>query len=113
MTYPDSISVFHKLSSPPSPSSTSFLLDVLILSELHQRAAARAEEDIVVYDYRKGKKVEVRPFMRSVFERIWEEQEGEKRRVRARREEVEAMVRELERGSWDREGAVEDMGGSK
>lgn len=111
MTYPDSISVFHKLSAPPGEGS-SFCLDVLIVSELHQRAAARAEEDIVVYDYKTGGKVEIQSFMRSAFERIWEEQESERRRVEKRKEEVEALVRELEKGSWDDPNAKEDMGGA-
>lgn len=75
MTWPDHISVFHKLSSLPSATSSSFILDVMIVSELHQRAAARCVEDIVVYDYKVGRKVAVTEWMRGAFERTWGEQE--------------------------------------
>jgi hypothetical protein len=110
MTYPDHISVFHKLRALPSKDSSSFVLDVLILSELHQRPAARCVEDIVVYDYRAGKKVAVRPFMMKAFEETWREQEEERKRVESRIQEVERAVSELERETWNREGAVEDHG---
>ncbi|PMD50061.1 uncharacterized protein K444DRAFT_604507 [Hyaloscypha bicolor E] len=110
MTYPDHISVFHKLRSLPSPDSSSFILDVLILSELHQRPAARCVEDIVVYDYKAGKKVNIRPFMMRAFEQTWRKQEEEKARVEKRIQEVESAVGELERETWNREGAVEDLG---
>ena len=113
MTYPDHISVFHKLSSLPSPAATSFTLDVMILSELHQRPAARCVEDIVVYDYKAGRKVEIRPFMMRAFEETWREQEEERKRVEESVKEVETAVDELERGSWKREGAVEDLGGAR
>jgi tRNA A-37 threonylcarbamoyl transferase component Bud32 len=111
MTYPDQISVFHKLREMPSDDSSSFLLDVMIMSESKQRPAARCEEDIVVYDYKLGAKVAVRPFMMDAFRRTWEEQESGKKRVIKRIQEIEEAVRKLEKESWDREGAVEDMGG--
>jgi hypothetical protein len=110
MTWPDHISVFHKLRSLPSHSSSSFILDVMILSELHQRPAARCVEDIVVYDYRAGKKVEIRPFMMAAFERTWKDQEEERSRVEKRIAEIESAVGNLERETWNREGAVEDFG---
>lgn len=110
MTYPDHISVFHKLRSLPSSDSSSFILDVLILSELQQRPAARCVEDIVVYDYKAGKKVNIQPFMMRAFEQTWKEQEEERRRVEERIEEVERAVGELERETWNKEGAMEDMG---
>lgn len=75
MTWPDHISVFHKLSYLPSASESSFVLDVMILSELHQRPAARCVEDIAVYDYLKKKKATIRPFMLKAFEQTWAEQE--------------------------------------
>jgi hypothetical protein len=112
MTYPDHISVFHKLAHLPSSSDSHFVLNVMILSELHQRPAARCVEDIVVYDYKSAKKVPIRPFMMEAFERTWREQEEEKVRVEKRIAEVEGMVRQLEKGTWDREGAVEEVGGA-
>ncbi|RFU24868.1 hypothetical protein B7463_g11472, partial [Scytalidium lignicola] len=112
MTWPDHISVFHKLRSLPKASDTSFILDVMILSELHQRPAARCVEDIVVYDYRKAKKMVLPPFVMDAFVKTWEEQEDAKRKSLERIEEIEKQVRKLETDSWDREGAVEDLGSS-
>ncbi|KAH8815951.1 thioesterase-like superfamily-domain-containing protein [Xylogone sp. PMI_703] len=110
MTWPDHISVFHKLRHLPKPFDTSFILDVMILSELHQRPAARCVEDIVVYDYRKGKKMVIPPFVMNGFQRTWEEQEEARENSLKRIGEVEKEVRKLETESWDREGAVEDLG---
>lgn len=113
MTWPDKISVFHKLRYLPKPEDTSFVLDVVILSEGQRRVAARCEEDIVVYDYKRGEKIAIREFMMRAFEKTWRDQREEEERVRRRVEEVEGVVRELERGCWDKEGAVEDMGGGR
>jgi hypothetical protein len=110
MTWPDSISVFHKLAHRPSPNDSHFILDVMILSELYQRPAARCVEDIVVYDYKIGKKVEIRPFMMKAFEHAWEEQESAKRRIEDRIRVVEGRVADIEAGTWNKVGAVEDMG---
>ncbi|KAL8975632.1 MAG: hypothetical protein Q9197_000107 [Variospora fuerteventurae] len=110
MSWPDRISVYHKLRSPPADTSESFILDVLILSERHQRAAARCVEDIVVYDYRRGQKVPLRPFMVAQLEKTWDAQEAAKKENRAKVGELLARVRRLEMDSWDREGALEDTG---
>lgn len=112
MTWPDHISVFHKLRQRPEKEGTasSFVLDVVIVSERHQRVAARCEEDIVVYDYREGRKKGMEGWMVDAFRGTWEEQEAERERVSRRVEEVEDVVRRLEKESWDRDGAVEDMG---
>ena len=40
----------------------------------------------------------------------WEEQEQAKRMWESRAKQVEEMVEELEKESWKRLGAVEDMG---
>lgn len=111
MTWPDHISVYHKLRSSPTPSTDSFILDVLILSERHQRPAARCVEDIVVYDYQRGQKTPLRPFMVEQFQRTFALQEGAKKRNEGRVRELLERVEGLEKKSWDREGAVEDMGG--
>lgn len=44
MAWPDRISVYHKLRSLPTSSTNSFILDVIIISERHQRPAARCVE---------------------------------------------------------------------
>lgn len=114
MAWPDSISVYHKLNAPPTPSTDSFTLDVLILSERHRRPAARCVEDIVVYDYRRGKKAPLRPFMVEKFRETFALQEEAKRRNGERVWALLKRVRGLERGSWDQEeGAREDLGAVK
>ncbi|OJD14688.1 hypothetical protein AJ78_04979 [Emergomyces pasteurianus Ep9510] len=120
MTAPDKISVYHKLSHPPpAPSSpesssySSFQLDVLILSEAHQRPAARCHEDIVTYDYQLGRKVKMLPpFMMDQFRKTWELQEESRRIWGLKVKEIEDQVKQLETSSWDRPDAVEDMGSS-
>lgn len=110
MTWPDHISVFHKLHSLPDSQDTSFVLDVMILSELHQRVAARCVEDIVVYDYKKGRKTAIRPFMMDALRQIWKEQEENKMRNGKIIVQIEKTLKDLEKNTWDREGAVEDFG---
>lgn len=110
MTWPDRISVYHKLRAAPTTSTDSFILDVLILSEKHQRPAARCEEDIVVYDYRQGSKSPLRGFMVDTFRETFALQEEAKRRNQAATQELLQRVQRLEKSSWDRADAVEDMG---
>ncbi|KAA8568486.1 hypothetical protein EYC84_007517 [Monilinia fructicola] len=77
LTWPDHISVYHKLSHAPNdhiPPSGSFKLEVLIVSELHQRVAARCVEEIVTYDYKKGKKEALQPWLVDALTKTWEEQ---------------------------------------
>lgn len=110
MTWPDHISVYHKLRSLPSSSTDSFILDVVILSELHQRPAARCVEDIVVYDYRQAKKTPLRPFMVDKFRETFDLQLQAKEENCARVKGLIDRVRSLEELSWDRPDAQEDMG---
>jgi len=119
MTYPDRISVYHKLrtdpsssssSSAPHPDNSAFYLDCIVLSHNARRIAARLEEDIVVYDYRKAGKTAMPDFMVSLFGETFRMQEREMRRARGRIWELIKEVEQLERETWDREGAVEDVG---
>lgn len=110
MVFPDRISVFHKLRSCPDQSTESFILDVVILSELHRRVAARTTEDLLVYDYKKGQKVALPPFMVEKFQETFKLQEGAKQRNSARVKGLIERVRQLETGSWDRADAKEDLG---
>lgn len=104
------ITVLHKLRNKPEQGTDHFILDVLILSEAHRRAAARCVEDIVVYDYRTAKKSPLPPFMIDKFRKTFELQEQAKEKNGARVRELLARVRGLEKGSWDRADAVEDLG---
>lgn len=110
MRYPDHVSIYHKLAKEPVEGTDTFDLDVLILSELHQRPAARVVEDCVFYDYRQGKKTPFRPFMLDVLRETWKLQEEAKRVNSQRVLGILDRVRKLEKESWDREGAVENMG---
>ena len=115
MTWPDKITVYHKLThAPPSDSKTPYStwdLSVLILSEVHQRPAARCHEVITTYDYRLGRKTaSIPPFMLKQFQSTWRLQEEAKITWQGRIEDINEKVRALETGSWDRPDAVEDMG---
>lgn len=113
MMFPDHITVYHKLHrapDDPSVSSDALILDVIILSELHQRPAARLFEDCALYDYKLHRKAAMPSWMADVFRETWRLQE-EARSVNTERVwGLLGRVRELERESWDREGAVEDLG---
>jgi len=82
----------------------------MIVSELHQRPAARCVEDIVVYDYRIAKKAPLAPFMVEKFLEVWELQEQAKENYGRKVLDISKRVRELEKNSWDRPDAVEDLG---
>lgn len=110
MTYPDRITVYHKLRSRPSASDFSFKLDVLILSELQQRPAARCYEDIVVYDYKQQRKAALPPWMLEQFEQTFDLQEATKEEAGRKVQGLLERVRALEKASWDRPDAVECVG---
>ncbi|KEF60027.1 uncharacterized protein A1O9_04877 [Exophiala aquamarina CBS 119918] len=110
MTWPDRISVYHKLRSRPDENTRSMVLDVMILSEGKQRPAARCLEDVVVYDYKLGKKSRLEAFMLAQFKHIFDLQEAAKVENLAKIQVIEGQVRFLETQSWDRPGAKEDLG---
>jgi hypothetical protein len=110
MKWPDRITVLHKLRNKPAHNTDHFILDVLILSERHQRPAARCIEDIVVYDYKSAKKSPLPPFMVDKFQETFKLQEEAKENNSRRVRGLLHRVRTLEQGSWDREGAKEDFG---
>lgn len=110
MTWPDRISVYHRLQRKPDPSCDSFGLDVMILSERHQRVAARLVEDLVVYDYRQGIKTGLRGFMIDQFQQTWSAQQIAQTTNEGRIKDLLMRVENLEKISWDRDGAQEDLG---
>ena len=112
MKWPDRVTVLHKLRSEPLPDTDHFILDVLILSELHRRPAARCVEDIVVYDYKAARKAPLKPFMVDKFKETWELQEQAKETYGNKVNNLVRRVDELEKSSWNRPGAVEDLGGT-
>ncbi|KAI2602452.1 thioesterase-like superfamily-domain-containing protein [Hypoxylon sp. NC1633] len=110
MTYPDTISAYHKLRAQPSATDTSLVLDCVILSHRHKRVAARTEEDVVVYDYGRARKTPVPAFALDVFRDVWRLQEEQVRAARARIRDLANLVQVLEKEIWDRDDAVEDLG---
>ncbi|KAI9742814.1 MAG: hypothetical protein M1818_003543 [Claussenomyces sp. TS43310] len=110
MTWPDHISVYHKLRHRPTQDSHSFILDVIIMSERMQRPAARCEEDIVVYDYQRGAKTALPPFVARHFTETFRLQEEAKERNTHRVLALLNQVEALEKESWNRSDAKEDLG---
>lgn len=104
------ITVLHKLRSKPKSDADHFVLDAMILSEVHRRPAARCVEDIVVYDYRTGKKSPLAPFMIDKFRETFDLQEEAKERCGSRVRKILDRVKQLEKSSWDKPDAVEDLG---
>ncbi|KAI5287985.1 hypothetical protein KEM55_009201, partial [Ascosphaera atra] len=117
MVWPDKITVYSKLTAnpydPQATTRTSFSSDVVILSEKYQRPAARVSEENTLYDYRRARKAQgMPPFLLDQFRVLWDLQEESRRAWWDKAGEIERRVRRLEQNSWDREGAVEDLGSS-
>lgn len=112
MTYPDAISVYHRLRVSPDAysKSTSLLLDCVVLSHSHKRIAARLYEDVSFYDYRTASKTHMPEFVHKVLTGVWRQQQQEISRTRTRIWELVAAVERLEKQTWDRDDAVEDLG---
>lgn len=113
MTWPDRISVFHKLRSRPDAATESIILDVMILSETKQRPAARCLEDVVVYDYPASKKTTLPGFLLDQFQQTFDLQEAAKAENGKKINRLLDRVRDLELESWDRPDAQEDFGTSR
>ncbi|KAI8952719.1 thioesterase-like superfamily-domain-containing protein [Xylaria longipes] len=110
MTAPDTVSVYHKLRTCPEATHTSLILDCIILSHRHRRVAARTFEDIAIYDYRDAKKTVLPGFMLDILRDTWRQQEERTGWARGRIWDLLREVERLEKETWDREDAVEDMG---
>lgn len=89
------------------------LLDVMILSEMRQRPAARCMEDCVTYDYRRGRKTTLPSWMLEQLKKTFDLQEASKSENSRRIRRILERVRELEGETWDRDDATEDFGGPK
>lgn len=115
MTYPDRISVYHKLRVDPSSSSapqSAFVLDCIVLSHNARRIAAKLEEDIVIYDYKAARKTAMPDYMVAFFSETFQLQEKELRRARARIWGLIGEVEHLEKETWNRPDAFEETGSS-
>lgn len=96
MTYPDNITVLHKLAEKPDYSSDSIILEAVILSERHQRPAARCFEDIAVYDYQAAKKAPLKNFMVDELRATYELQEKSRGEVERRVAQLHQELEQIE-----------------
>lgn len=96
MTYPDRVTVLHKLTSEPQPDSDRFSLEVVIYSENQRRPAARCFEDIVVYDYQAGKKAALKPYIGNKFRELYDLQIQRQKESENKLDELQALVTEVE-----------------
>ena len=108
MDWPNRISVYHKLHSPPSLNDGSFVLNVMITSDKHRRPAARCLETLVVYDYSRKSKSPLKTFMIENFQRTFALQEESRERNQRLLQNLFARTDKLERQSWRDPAAVED-----
>jgi hypothetical protein len=88
MTFPDQVTVLHKLVTKPDDTSDRILMEAVAYSHKHKRPAARFFEDIAVYDYRAARKAPLKPFMVKEMQIMYELQEQ-------RRQQTEEKVQEL------------------
>ncbi|KAK3192655.1 hypothetical protein K4F52_001454 [Lecanicillium sp. MT-2017a] len=88
MTYPDQVTVMHKLITKPDASSDRLLFEAVAYSHRHQRPAAKFIEDVAVYDYKAGKKAPLRQFMVELMDEVFDMQ---KQRQAAAELEIEGL----------------------
>jgi len=110
MTSPDTVSAHHRLSIRPEADHTSLFLDCLIFSHKHRRAAARTTEEVAIYDYREARKTTLPSFALSVLQDTWQRQNEQAASARQRAWDLLDEVESLEKDTWDRADAVEDLG---
>ena len=110
MTWPDRVSVYHRLRSPPSQPLDNLNLDVMMVSERHQRIVARCTEDVVIYDYMRGVRASLEAFMVDQLHDLWSRQERTLHDTTRQIESLLAKVESLEQDSWKRQDAIEDTG---
>jgi hypothetical protein len=91
--------VLHKIRPLSKPDADQFTLDAVVLSEKHRRVAAKLVEEIVVYDYRVGKKAPMDDWVFRVLQKISEEQERWKERCQARIRQLNADIADVEKAN--------------
>lgn len=96
MTYPDKVTVMHKLVDKPDYTSDKIILEAVAYSERHQRLAARFIEDIAVYDYRLGKKAPLKPFMVEELQKMFEMQSQSQQAASSQIAEINSFAEKLE-----------------
>jgi hypothetical protein len=110
LEYPDRVTVIHKLSQKPKEGMDTLHLEAVVLSETHQRIAAKITEDIAVYDYRIRKKAPLPHFMVETLLNEWHEQSRQTWEATSMGKQLDERIRKIEQETWDSEDAVEDLG---
>jgi hypothetical protein len=110
MTSPDTVSAYHRLSVRPEADHTSLFLDCFIFSHKHRRVAARTTEEVAIYDYREARKTTLPNFALGVLQDTWQRQNEQATSARQRVWDLLSEVEILEKDTWDRADAVEDLG---
>ncbi|KAI1809174.1 thioesterase-like superfamily-domain-containing protein [Poronia punctata] len=110
MTAPDKVSAYHRLSIRPEAEHTSLFLDCAIYSHRHRRVAARTAEEVTIYDYRKASKTTLPDFALETLQDLWEKQQQQAVWARERIWTLLDEVERLEKDTWNRADAVEDLG---
>lgn len=110
VTYPDTLSLIHSLGplgggDPP----TEITLRCWMLSHAHQRVAARAEENVPLYDYRAGKKAPLPPWLLELLETMRQHEDASRRYWTSVRANIEGWLKGLEDATVH-SGREEDMG---
>ncbi|KAJ6785054.1 hypothetical protein PWT90_05237 [Aphanocladium album] len=95
MTFPDQVTVLHKLVEKPDSTSDRVLMEAVAYSHKHKRPAARFFEDIAVYDYRAAKKAPLKPFMVEEMQVMYELQEQRKQQTEQKVQELLLSMEEL------------------
>ncbi|KAL7948762.1 Thioesterase/thiol ester dehydrase-isomerase [Trichoderma barbatum] len=96
MTFPDRVTVLHKLVEKPDYSSDRFYLDVVMYSEQQRRPAAKCFEDIVVYDYKAAKKTPLKPFMVDELRATYDLQQQRKQEAEKKVAELHTFIQQVE-----------------
>jgi uncharacterized coiled-coil protein SlyX len=94
--FPDRITVLHRIRSLSKVDADRFTLEAVILSEKHRRVAAKCVEEIVVYDYRLGKKAAMDEWLWAGLQRVVEEQEQWKEQCQAQLKQLDEAVTQAE-----------------
>jgi len=97
LTYPDKITVLHKLLPLDHSNLDSYSLEAVVVSERHRRVAARFWETTVVYDYREGRKVQMDDWMLRRLESVLVEQDGWRKRCQSKIRTLDGEVHALEK----------------
>ena len=110
--FPASYTSYHQTVQSPNPGL--IVLRCMILDHTQQRPAAIITEQLVLYDYKAGKKWANLPrWLITTLHVEFSKQRLDYWKWDHRMKEVEEILVSLERGSWMAKGAVEDMGGTE